>query len=175
MKFIKDILFIDFEVTVGNLTRAEPTQIGAILIDKETLEEKETFSSYIAADLQGKVNQKSGITQEMLVGAPTQAEVGKIFFEKFGTDILLGSWVADLDRAMLRKLLSSAEIDSTQYDYHFIDLWPTAYIHLLKQGYEGAINSEPMFQALGIKPRERHDALADCRIAADILRKVMST
>ncbi len=173
MKFLKDILLIDFEATVPDIDLAEPTQLGALLLDKETLAVKDQFVSYIAADLHGEVNPKSGITQTALLGAPTQAEVGKRFFEQFGTDVLLGSWVANLDREMLRKILVSASIDSKLYDYHLLDLWPAAYIHLLKQGYTGAIGSEAMFQALGAKPREKHDALEDCHIAADVLRKLM--
>ncbi|MDD5731958.1 MAG: exonuclease domain-containing protein [Patescibacteria group bacterium] len=173
MKFIKDILLIDFEVDIGDIKVAEPTQIGAILLDKETLEEKDSFVSYIAADLNGTIGKKSGITQEILTGAPTQAEVGKMIFEKFGTDILLGSWVAGLDRAMFRKIMTSAGIDIEQYDYHTVDLWPAAYIYLLKKGYDGAINSEAMFQELGMPPRDKHNALEDCRLAAEVLRKII--
>jgi DNA polymerase III epsilon subunit-like protein len=172
MKFIKDILLIDFEVDIGDIKIAEPTQIGAILLDKETLEEKDNFVSYIAADLHGTVGKKSGITQEALAGAPTQAEVGKMIFDKFGTDILLGSWVAGLDRAMFGKIMASANIDIETYDYHFVDLWPTAYIYLLKKGYDGGINSEAIFQTLGMPPRDKHNALADCRLAAEVLRKI---
>lgn len=166
MKFVKDILLIDFE------GKNEPTQIGAILLDKDSLSEKDSFSSYIYADLTGYVSPKSGITQEMLKGAPTQAEVGKKVFEKFGTDILIGSWVANLDMTNFQKIINSAGIKWEQYNYHVLDIWPAAYIYLLKQGYEGSISSEDIFKAFGAKPRELHDALEDCRIAADVLRKI---
>ncbi|MCH7883323.1 3'-5' exonuclease [Patescibacteria group bacterium] len=173
MKFIKDILLIDFETTGPDPYLVEPTQIGAVLLDKESLLEKNNFSSYIWADLGGKTMPVSGITQEMLEGAPSPAEAGRMFFEKFGADVILSSWVEHLDRIMLKKIIDAAGLDYTKYDYHFLDIWPVAYIYLLKQGYTGSLRSEEMFKAFGAKPRELHDALEDCRIAADVLRKIV--
>jgi DNA polymerase III epsilon subunit-like protein len=164
MKFPKDILIIDFEGW------EEPTQLGAILLDKETLKEKDSFVSYIYADLQGKPSIKSGITQEMLTDAPSQAVVAKRLYEQFGTNIFLSSFVLNLDLRHIRTIMKSANIDFLEYDYHVLDIWSLAYIHLLKQGYEGDPHSEPIFQAFKSKPRGNHDALEDCRIAADILR-----
>ncbi len=167
MKFSKNILCIDFE------GKTEPVQIGAILLDKETLEEKDSFSSYILADLKGKIKSASGISEELLKGAPSQAEVGRMVFEKFGTDVLIGSWAATLDITHFKKIIHAAGIDWGQYDYHVLDIWPVAYIHLLKQGYTGSIRSEEIFQQFGAKPRGLHNALEDCRIAADVLRKIV--
>ncbi|TSC70425.1 MAG: hypothetical protein CEO12_359 [Parcubacteria group bacterium Gr01-1014_46] len=167
MKFPKDILLIDFEGF------DVPKQIGVILLDKNTLEEKDSFSSYIFADTKGEISLKSGITQEMLNDAPTQTEVGKTVFEKFGTDVLIASFVAGLDFRHFRALLSSAGIDPALYDYHVLDVWPLAYVHLLKNGYDGKINSEEIFQAFGAKPRGLHNALEDCRITANVLRKII--
>ena len=78
-------MLIDFE----GLT--EPVQVGAVLLDKKTLEEKDSYSSYIFADLKGEVKKASGISDEFLIGAPTQAEVGKNIYAKFGTDVMLAS------------------------------------------------------------------------------------
>ncbi len=167
MKFAKNILFIDFE------GKTEPVQIGAVLLDKETLNEIDNFSSYIFADLRGEVKAKSGISQETLKGAPTQAEVGRMIFERFGTDILIGSWVATLDISHFKKIINAAGISWDQYDFHVLDIWPAAYIYLLKSGYHGGTGSEEIFLAFGAKPRELHNALEDCRIAADVLRKIV--
>lgn len=167
MQFAKDILIIDFE------GRKQPTQIGAVLLDKESLKEKDSFLSYVHADLEGYVSPISGITQEMLDGAPTQAEVGKMVYEKFGTEVLLGSFVQDLDVGHFKKVLSAAQIDIAEYDYHILDIWPAAYIHLLKQGYTGSIRSEEIFQQFGATPRDLHNALEDCRITAEVLRKIV--
>ena len=174
IKFAKDILIIDFE------GMKEPVQIGAVLLDKETLKEKDNFVSYIHADLKGYISSKSGITQEMLNNAPKQKEIGKIIYDKFGTDIFLSSFVQNMDINHFNKIMSAANIDFIEsktdfnkYDYHILDIWPIAYIHLLKKGYAGGIGSEEIFQAFGAKPRGLHNALEDCRIAAEVLRKIV--
>jgi DNA polymerase III epsilon subunit-like protein len=174
MKFQKDILIIDFEGV------KQPVQIGAVLLDKVTLEEKGNFLSYIYADLEGYVSPKSGITQEMIDNAPKQAEVGKMIYEKFGSDIILGSFVQSLDINNFSKIMSAAGIDFMdsaisfkKYNYHVLDIWPVAYIHLLKKGYAGGIGSEEIFREFGAKPRGLHNALEDCRITADVLRKIV--
>ena len=167
MKFKKDILIIDFE------GMKNPVQIGAVLLDKKTLNEKDNFSTYIFADLKGKIKVISGISQETLKGAPSQAEAGQMIFEKFGTDIIIGSWVAKSDIKNFEKIITAAEIDLKLYDYHVLDIWPAAYIYLVKQGYSGGMRSEEMFKEFGAKPRGLHDALEDCRIAADVLRKIV--
>ena len=167
MKFKKDILIIDFE------GMREPVQIGAVLLHKKTLVEKDNFSTYIFTDLKGKIKVISGISQETLKGVPTQAEVGQMIFEKFGTDIIIGSWVAKSDIKNFKKIITAAGIDPKLYDYHILDIWPAAYIYLVKKGYSGGMRSEEIFQEFGAKPRELHDALEDCRIEADVLRKIV--
>jgi DNA polymerase III epsilon subunit-like protein len=177
MQFAKDILIIDFEATGGDIYHAEPTQLGAILLDKNTLAEKGTFESYIKADPakftpEGRSVNK--VTDEQLAAAPEQEAVIKSLIEKFGTDVILTSWVSSLDRALFNKMLLKAGISERVYDYHYLDLWPVAYIYLLKRGYTGSMRSEPMFAAFGMPARDEtsHDALNDCRLAANILRKI---
>ncbi len=174
MKFSKDILVIDFEGVT------HPVQVGAILLDKETLEEKDSFVSYIYADLQGKTIKNSGITQEMIDDAPKPDEVGKMIYDKFGSDVLIASWVQSLDISHFAHLMQKANIDFTEgpisfskYDYHVLDIWPIAYVHALKNGYTGGVGSEELFQYFGAEPRDLHNALEDCRIAADVLRKII--
>lgn len=175
MTFPKDILIIDFE------GQKHPVQIGAILLDKETLEEKDSFVSYIYTDLEGLIVKKSGITQEMINDAPKPAEIGKMVYKKFGSDIFLASFVQNLDITHFRNIMATAGIDFIEaptdfkkYDFHILDIWPAAYIHALKNGYVGGTGSEELFQYFGAKPRGLHDALEDCRITADVLRKIVS-
>lgn len=174
MKFDKDILVIDFEGV------RSPVQVGAVLLDKETLEEKDHFVSYIYADLPDKMVKKSGITQEMINDAPTPEEVGKMIYEKFGSDVFISSWVQSLDMSHFANLMNKANIDFkegpisfSKYDYHVLDLWPVAYIYALKNGYTGGIGSDELFAYFGADPRSLHNALEDCRIAADVLRKIV--
>jgi len=177
MKFVKDILLIDFETTNIDPEKAKPLQIAAVLLDKEDLKEKNSFSSFIKQDLSDASPQAlkvNGITPEKLIGALSQNEVINQFIEKFGSDVLLSSWVQYLDRAMLHKMIKDANLDPKFYDYyHYLDIWPLGYAYLTKQGYKGGITSDEMFSAFEVPPRGTHDALEDCLITADILRKIM--
>ncbi len=173
MEFTKDILIIDFE------GRDEPVQVGAVLLDCATLKEKDSYTSLIAADLHGGPLLKSGITAEMLVGAPSQATVGQQLYERFGSNIFLASFVQNKDIYFFQTLLQAANVDFVsgptdfqKYDFHILDIWPLAYVHLLKEGYTGSTRSEDIFQAFGAAPRSLHDALEDCRIAAHVLRTI---
>ena len=168
-------MIIDFESTGGDVDRDEPLQPGALLLDKATLEEKSSFLTLIQCDyskMKPEALECHGITEAMLASAPTRAEAAQAFVDRFGFDFILASWVQNLDHAMLRKLIAAIDVPIKSYDYHFFDLWPAAYVYLLKNGYTGTMRSEPMFQALGLPARDKHDALADCRMAADILRVV---
>lgn len=178
MQFAKDILFIDFECDSIDLDKMQPTQLAAVLVDKTTLEEKNSFISFIAADI-SKGNPQaleiSGITQEMLNGAPTPAEVAKQFVDQFGYDVILASFNEHYDRRLFKKILDSANLDYYKYDYHYLDIWPIAYTHLVKKGYTGSIRSEDIFSQFGLGPRGKHDALEDCRLASEVLRKIVKS
>lgn len=172
--FVKDILIIDFEATHKDLQISQPIQLGAVLLDRVTLEEKDTFTTFLKADLN-----QYGISEKHkahfgphMEAAPTQAEVGRRFVDQFGREVMFGSWVANLDMTMLRKIIEAAGMNWTEFDYHIFDIWPVAYIELLKSGYTGSIRSEEMFQRFGLPSRGIHDALEDCRHAAAVLRKL---
>ena len=175
MKFHRDILIIDFEQAKGF-----PVQVGALLLDKETLEEKHSFLSYIYAEIGEYINPKTGITQEMIIDALNQKEVGEKIYAKFGSDIFLSSFAQNMDIGFFTEIMQKAGIDFIggrtdfqKYDYHIIDIWPLAYIHALKNGYTGTIRSEELFQFYGAKPRDLHNALEDCRLAGEVLRNIM--
>ncbi len=165
--FTKDILVMDFEGGKG------PKQIGLVLLDKDTLVEKASFSSYIYFDMQGVPSMSSGITQDMLDGAPHQKEVGKKVFELFGADVLLASWIADFDHTYFKMIMKEARVEPYPYDYHFLDIWAITYAYLVKKGYTGSIRSDAMFAEFGVPQRGNHDALEDARIAGVILRTIM--
>lgn len=176
MAFLKDILLIDFESTGYDPVNSDPVEIGALLLDKQTLAEKASYSSLIYSDLK-KITPGSAemwnFKAENVKAAPKIEAVGKEFIAKFGFDLIVASWVQRLDRGMLNKLAAAAGEAPEKYDYHMLDLWPVAYIHLAKSGnYSGAMDSDSMFSAFGFPTRDKHGALEDCRIEAEIFRKL---
>lgn len=171
--FSKDILLIDFETTGLDLEKSLPIQLGAVLLDKESLDEKDSFLSFIKqdlADMNPEAAKIHGITDEKLKDAPTPKQVIEKFLTQFGTDFYLASWNEMLDHTMMAKLLKEIDKDIYTHDYHYLDVWSLAYLHLAKQGKGDVIRSEPTFQHFGLPPRKTHDALEDCRHTAEVLR-----
>ncbi|MBI5621653.1 3'-5' exonuclease [Candidatus Falkowbacteria bacterium] len=176
LAFPKDLLIIDFEASLGDAPNTEPVQLGAVLLDKTTLAEKKNFVSWIRADLSSVPPEKlakKGFDPETILNAPTASEVAGKFVECFGKDYFLASWAAGLDWALFKGLMRSADISPKEFDYHVYDLWPVAYTYLLERGYAGSWRSEVMFQEFGLPSRGAHDALEDCRHAAQVLRKIL--
>ncbi|MBA3678955.1 3'-5' exonuclease [Candidatus Saccharibacteria bacterium] len=176
MKFKKDILMIDFETTDGRPAKAKPIQLAAILLDKDTLAEKKEFSSYIHQDMTGadpRSSQVHGITEEMLKDAPSQNDVMQSLLDTFGTKVFISCWTTLLDMRMLENMLDAIGHDFMEYDYHVLDVWAIAYTELVKQGKGNISNSVHTFAEFGLPPRGSHDALEDCRHAAEVLRKIM--
>ncbi len=176
--FPKDLLVIDFESMYSNNSETNsPVQFACILLDKNTLQEKDAFSTFIKVDLSlisEDIKVKKSYTPEKIDNAPEPKEVANMFLEKFGKDYLITSWAANLDLKMFEKLMNSVAVSFDEFDYHVFDLWPVAYIHLLKSGYVGSARSEEMFKAFDLPSRPTsHDALEDCRHAAEVLRKVI--
>jgi DNA polymerase III epsilon subunit-like protein len=173
--FAKDILLIDFESTGLDPVHHEPTQLGAILLDKETLAEKDSYLTFITADLSiasKEALEVSGITAKDLEGAPSPEKVIKEFLEKFGTNVFLSSWNSILDRGLLDKMLRKVNKTIFEYDYHYLDVWPICYMYLARTGQGEKLRGNATFDALGLPPRNAHDALEDCRYAAEALRAV---
>jgi|SRR5579872_695026 len=177
MPFPKDILLIDFETTGYGADVSEPIEIGALLLDQNTLREKDSFNSLIYSELKNITPGSAEmwkIDQAEIKSAPKLQLVGKQFIEKFGFNVLVSGWVQRLDRSMLNKMVLAAGENPEKYDYHYLDLWPIAYLHLVKRGYQGGLDSDSIFKEFGVPLRGKHDALEDCRIEAEILRKIFN-
>jgi len=177
--FSKDIVVIDFEVTGFNIDEDEPLQIGLLVLDKDTLEEKASYVSWIKpsqeihSELAGikwaTLNEKD---MEEINGAPSLSQIAveivKILPEKY----FICAWNATFDFFFWRKLLKGA--GKSIHTANIIDLWTLAYINLLQdKNYTGDYKSESVFQYFGAQPRLKHDGLEDCRIEAALFKKLL--
>ena len=177
MQFSKDILLFDLETDGNKPGTSRVLQIGAVLLDKETLEEKASYVSYVKQDLSDAdpdAMQINGIKPAQLAGAPSEEIAAKEFLEKFGTDVLIGSWCEYLDRRLLMEMFRRSGVD-WNYDLHYLDFWPIAYADAVKKGYNGSVRSQPIFEFFGLGERGAHNALEDCRMEAEVFRKVMKS
>lgn len=184
MDFKKDLLLIDLESTGLDVDKHEIIQIAAVLLDRKTLKEKKFFNSYIkptkwqTRDLESmKVN---GLTWEVLKNGAIMKEVLKNF-SKFcdPKKVILSSYVSFADKNFLLHAYKKHKVQ-WKFDYHVFDLWGFFYAKLafknkLKNGKDFAgFGLESLLKDLKIKiPGKHHDALYDCRLEAEVLRRLI--
>lgn len=185
MNFNHDILLIDLEFTGFDVAKNDIIQIAAVLLDKKTLKEKTSFSSYIRPthwqhrDRESmKVNK---ISLDMLKGAPSLKSVIKNFDRTFGHNVIQAAYVGFNDKRFLLEAYKRAGV-KYRFNYHYFDLWGLFYAYLAKNN---GLKSNKDFAGFGLETlikkfkikvnkNELHDALVDCRVEAEVLRKVIS-
>ncbi len=99
--FNKDFLLFDLEATGTDVTRHDIIQIGALLLDKQTLREKRSFSSYVQPTRWSKRDPEAmgvnGITWDRLESAPYIKQVLTQFTKSFPKSALLATYGGNLD------------------------------------------------------------------------------
>jgi DNA polymerase III epsilon subunit-like protein len=181
--FNRDILLIDTEATGLDVKRHELIQLAAVLLDKKTLKEKAYYASYIRPlkwnNRDPEAMAVNKLTLRDLKGAPSAKQVIAEFDKKFrGKDVILAFYGGMLDIDFIRALYAKLG-KKHQFDYHFFNLWPVFYTYLAaknkltnRRRFTG-FTLEDLMKKFRVKLSGRHDALGDCRVEAEILRKIM--
>lgn len=182
--FKKDLLLIDLEMTGLVPNKHEIVQLSAVLLDKKTLKEKTWFNAYIkpkkwkSRDLESM--QVNGLTWELLKEAPDLRVVLKSFSQKFKPkEVILANYGGLLDFTFLKEAYAKSGV-KWNFDYHYFNLWCVFYWELarsnsLKNAKQFAgFKLDELVKKFNIKIQgARHDALTDCRLEAEVLRKMV--
>ena len=183
MHFKKDILLIDLETTGLDAAKQEIIQLAAILLDKKNLKEKKVFASYVKPKKWRQRNlesmQVNKITLADLADAPDLKKVIGEFETEFGTDVILAYYGGPVDMDFLREAYKKIK-KPFRFDYHYFNLWPVFFAYLASKNqldnskkFTG-FSLDDFMKKFKIKSKARHDALEDCRVEAEILRRIMS-
>lgn len=181
--FNKDLLIIDVEATGVDYQKHELIELAAVLIDKKTLKEKKFFSSFIKPKHWGRrvpeAMAVNNITWDELKSAPEIKSVLKKFEKTFGTNVILSPYGTIMDTAMLRLAYKQSKM-AYKFDYHVFDIWPLCYVYLAKKKL---LTNRKKFTGFSLEdlanhfkievPINRHTALADCRLQAEVLRNLV--
>lgn len=180
--FSKDILLIDLEATGVNFTKHEVIQVAAVLLDRKTLKEKKAFVSYVRPKAwksrDPKAMEVNKITLATLKDAPLPKVVAKQFLEAFPADsVILANYGGVFDINFLRRMIESSGF-AYAYDHHIFNLWPLMYVYIAKHG---KFTNKHKFAKFGLEEFikmfkldiQSHDALEDCRLEAEILRRIL--
>ncbi len=183
--FKKDILLIDTEFSGFDEKKHELLQLAGVLLDKKTLKEKKVFSSFVRTTKWKHRNHESmavnKITLDSVKNAPTLKEVIRLFDKTFGHDVILAAYVGYNDKKFLMSAYKKAGVKFS-FDYHYFDLWSLFYGYLAAKNKLTSVKNfagfglEHLVKLFKIKVDEQklHDALTDCRVEAEVLKKVVS-
>ena len=182
MDFKKDLLLIDLETTGLDASRHEIIQLAAILLDKKTLAEKEVFDTFVRPAKWRTRDRESmainGISWQQVQGAPRLPEVIKNFDRLFGHDVILSHYGGPLDMDFLRAAYKKY-FKEFPFDHHYFNLWGLFFSYLAAQNklkntrHFTGFTLDGFLKVYRLKSNNRHDALEDCRLEAEILRRVM--
>lgn len=183
--FNKDLLILDVEATGADFTKYELIQIGAILLDRKTLKEKKSFESFIKPkrwnNREPEAMAVNRIEWANVKDAPSLKSILQKFQRTFGTEVIIAPYGTILDTAYLRLGYKQCKM-KYPFDYHVYDIWPLVYTYMAKhkllknKSRFSGFKLEDAARHFGIKsPEDRHTALADCRLEAEVLRNVLNS
>jgi DNA polymerase III alpha subunit (gram-positive type) len=174
MKFARDILLIDIESTGIDPVKDFPLQLAAVLLDKDNLLEKKSFNSFIKHPFSQTTNdrivQTLGISKEFWMKAPNLKTVIASFKETFPYNVTIASQNI-INVNFFTEAFKKTGI-AYEYDYHIIELWTLGYMHLSRLNLRKIPTAQTVGSYFKLERTKEHDALANCRFHAEILRKL---
>ena len=177
MLFLNDILVLDFETDGINPATLSPLQIGAVLLDKDTLLSKAEFAAYCKpgnSEWSSEAEGVHGLTRDFLLKAGDSAvKVFSLFEKSFDiNNVTVASWNM-FDVQILRRFLG---IEKYRGLYKFIELWSYTYPFLLMNkavlDKDKRHGLDALVDYFEIKRHEKHDALQDAKIEAEVFQRV---
>ncbi len=184
MDFKHDLLLIDLEMTGLDSTRHEIIQLAGILLDKKTLKEIKVFNYFVKPARFKNRDPKSMAVNKIKLGqlqnSPSITAVIKHFNKAFNPkEVILTFYGGLLDMDFLRLAYKKAKV-KWEFDYHYFNLWAFFYGFLAAKNqlknskkFTGFTLDELMKKHKVNVSGARHDGLFDCRVEAEVLRKII--
>lgn len=180
--FDRDLLVFDVETTGIDPRVHQIVSIGALLLDRTTLEPLKEMSTLVQltpeafAKASPRAMQIHGLTFSQLEAAPTPVEVVTQFWDTFGTDFYFCGWNVCFDTQFLRALFDQTGRlqDFDTFRYHRLDLWSLLELAWVRGLLQAPPDSLSIACGLfGIERPSVHDAMEDARVTALILKKTL--
>jgi DNA polymerase-3 subunit alpha (Gram-positive type) len=178
--FPRDLLVLDLETTGADPALHSTIDIGAILLERSSLNELRSWSALIKRqennDPEAYAMALHGRSQEELQNARDPEKAVQEFLDVFGTDYILTGWNIGFDVQFFRALLrSTGHIGAfNEIDYHRLDVWSTAQFLRSIGWLKNDISSLSSLCADLKLPRSQyHTGLEDARLTATVLRRLV--
>lgn len=178
--FPKNLLVLDLETTGIDPSLHSTIEIGAVLLDRYSLQEINSWSRVIKRQERNGINPQSmtlhGLSlQQIESGKDPKAAVDE-FLRIFGTDYLLAGWNIGFDVQFLRTLFRRTKHseDFARIDYHRVDVWSIAqFVKSIGVFYGDVSSLSSLCVELGLSRPRTHSGLGDARVTAEALRKLV--
>ncbi len=187
MKFSSDIVVFDLEASCKTFGKNEVEEsniieIGAVKLDKKTLEIKSELSILISPrdyPVLPEITEITGIKPEELLSQPLFDRAAEAFTEWCGerNKFFLAGWGLYYDLPLLRK---EFRVFGLEFSKYFLgggfDIRGLGYYWLAKNNFNtSGISIEKVMDKMGISGElQFHRALDDAKATAMILQKIMS-
>jgi DNA polymerase-3 subunit epsilon len=159
------VVIFDIETTGFNPKQGDAIiSLGAVKVFGNTLQNGDEFYSLVRYEkpLPAKIVDLTGITDEMLKGAPPLSEVLIKFFKYVKDNILVAHHAAH-EKSFLQA--ASRKLFRTDFKHRIVD---TSFVFRIAEPNEKLIRLEDFCLHNGIPPEGRHHALTDAKLTATL-------
>ena len=176
MKFPRDILLIDLETTGNLLEKDFVLQLSAVLLDKDNLLEKDSFSTYIKHPFSQSTNdrivQTLGITKETWIHSPSEKEAVASFNKHFPLNVTIAT--QNITNVLFLKEIYRQVRIPYEFDYHIIELWTLAHVFFARQNLKKIPTAETLASYFRIPRGREHNSADSCKLLAELFRRLLN-
>jgi DNA polymerase III epsilon subunit-like protein len=180
--FPKDLLVLDLETTGRDPELHSTIEIGAVLLDKNTLEEIRAWSALIKQQ-EGNSFEPRSMAQhgrsfhQIDNRGLDPKEAVQQFFDVFGADYILTGWNIGFDVEFFRELLRRTGFSDRFHliDYHRLDIWSIAQFLRSMGWFHNDVSSfSCLCEELALSRSHAHRGLEDAQLTAMALRRLVN-
>ncbi len=173
---LRDILLVDLETSGTDPLRHGIAQVGALLLDQVTFDEHGTIDLHVRLAESDEIDPESAkvsrideLAARSAFAVPLAEALDQLEALGKPDEVVLAAWNADFDVSFLRAAYRRLD-RPWPWDFHVLELWSVAWA--LRPDLPSPTIAQAK-KALEIGNPHTHDALEDCRLEAEILRRLM--
>lgn len=174
MKFIKDILIVHCETTGSDPDKDAVIQIGAVLLDKDNLLEKQFFNSYIKTSfIDSTLRQHADylhVPFEIVRASHNLSENVRKFATAFPEQPMIATHGIN-NFLFLKQAFKKSRV-AFDFPAQALDLWSLGYIYTLHYGIKKMPTQDTLRTHFNITIKNRTNALDRARASAEIFRRI---